>query len=139
MDNNIQKIIVSGIIVNPDKEVLLAQRPLHKKIAPGAYHIPGGHVEFGETPEQAIIREIFEEFKLAITPSEVLRTFSYVIDNSHTVGITFLLHVNGDFKDIRFDKQDAESIVWVGENDIGKYLKDTDHDYITLRKFFKNK
>jgi len=136
MDNKIQKIIVSGILTNDNGEVLLVQRPLHKKIAPGAYHIPGGHVEFGETPEEAIIREIWEEFGLNIVPGEVLRTFSYIIDNSHTIGITFVLSVNGSIDDIKFNKLDTESIVWVDKNTVDKYLKDTDHDYITLRKFF---
>ena len=137
MDNKIQKIIVSGIILNENKEVLLAQRPLHKKIAPGAYHIPGGHVEFGETAEGAIIREILEEFNLNITPREILRTFSYVIDNSHTIGITFILSANGDVRNIKLNKQDTESIVWVDNNTMDRYLKNTDHDYITLKEFFK--
>lgn len=136
MDRKIQKIIVSGIITNEKGEVLLAQRPLHKQIAPGSYHIPGGHIEFGETPEEAIIREIWEELSLNIIPNEVLRTFSYIIDNSQTIGITFALTINNSIDNIIFDKQDTESIVWVDKNTINKYLKDTDHDYITLRKFF---
>ncbi len=137
MDNKIQKIIVSGIIKNKNQEVLLAQRPLHKKIAPGIYHIPGGHVEFGETPEQAIVREIFEEFGLNVAPIKVVRTFSYIVDNIHTVGINFSLNVNSDICNIKFNQQDTQSIAWVNKNDVGTYLKNNDNDYVTLKKFFE--
>jgi 8-oxo-dGTP diphosphatase len=132
-----QKIIVSAIITNKENQVLLAQRPLHKKIAPGVYHLPGGHVEFGETPEHAITREISEELNIKISPKEIIRTFSYVIDHDHTVGITFIVNMSDVPENLTFNKEDTESIAWVDKNDLSEYFKETDHDYITLMKFFK--
>ena len=139
MDKKIQKIIVSGILTNNQGKVLLAQRPMHKKIAPGAYHLPGGHVEFGETPEQAVVREFEEEFKLYVQPGEVVRTFSYTIEDSHTIGITFTITSDDTPENITFDKQDTESVIWINESEMGKYLGPSDHDCITLVEFFKKK
>lgn len=137
MDKKIQKIVASGILVNKRGEVLLAQRPKHKTVAPGMYHLPGGHIEFGETPEQALVREFLEEFQLHVAPSEVVRTFSYTAPENHTVGITFLVTSGDPLEYISFDSHDTESVVWVNRSQIGAYLKPSDHDYITLIKFFK--
>ena len=137
MDKKIQKIVVSGILLNEHGQVLLAQRSMHKKIAPGAYHLPGGHVEFDERAEQALVREIWEEFDLDIIPGEVIRTFSYTINDIHTIGITFIVTVIHKIPTvINFNKNDTDSIVWLDKNDLSKYLKPSDHDYITLTKFF---
>ena len=54
-------------LVDTDGRVLLAQRPEGKPMA-GLWEFPGGKIETGETPEQALIRELHEE--LAIDTAE---------------------------------------------------------------------
>ncbi len=54
-------LLVSAVaLVDPDGRVLLAQRPEGKSLA-GLWEFPGGKVEPGESPEQALIRELQEE------------------------------------------------------------------------------
>ncbi|KDM93412.1 NUDIX domain-containing protein [Photobacterium galatheae] len=48
------------------EEILLEKRKLTKAVDPGLMAIPGGHVEAGETLEQALLREVEEE--LTVTP-----------------------------------------------------------------------
>lgn len=133
----VQKIIVSGILENTEG-VLLAKRPLTKKIAPGKYHLPGGHVEFGEDPGVALKREFFEEFNLNIEVGEVVRTFSYHEDARHTVGITYKVEAT-NLLDLIFNPEDTEEIVWAKEFDFNDYLAEDRHDYLTLRKYFSFK
>lgn len=54
-------VLVSAVaLIDVDGRVLLAQRPEGKSMA-GLWEFPGGKVEEGETPENALIRELQEE------------------------------------------------------------------------------
>jgi 8-oxo-dGTP diphosphatase len=53
-------LVVACALVDPDRRVLIAQRPDGKSMA-GLWEFPGGKVEAGETPEAALIRELREE------------------------------------------------------------------------------
>lgn len=60
--SNIQ--VVAAIIVQDD-QVLIAQRPKDKHKG-GYWEFPGGKIEEGESAEQALAREIFEEINIQI-------------------------------------------------------------------------
>jgi 8-oxo-dGTP diphosphatase len=60
-------LVVACALIDPDKRVLIAQRPEGKTLA-GLWEFPGGKIEAGERPEQTLIRELREE--IGITVSE---------------------------------------------------------------------
>lgn len=60
-DSGKKMVLVAAVaLVDADGRILVAQRPEGKKMA-GLWEFPGGKVEPGETPEQALIRELQEE------------------------------------------------------------------------------
>ncbi len=61
-------IVVACALVDRDNRVLVAKRPPNKSMA-GMWEFPGGKLEAGETPEQAIIRELEEELGIKTFPT----------------------------------------------------------------------
>ncbi len=53
-------LVVAVVLIDRDGRVLLSQRPSGKSMA-GLWEFPGGKVENGEIPEEALIRELKEE------------------------------------------------------------------------------
>jgi 8-oxo-dGTP diphosphatase len=79
-------LVVAVALVDTDGRVLIAQRPEGKNMA-GLWEFPGGKVEAGERPEDALIRELAEE--LGITVKEAcLAPFTFA---SHTYDSFHLL------------------------------------------------
>ena len=59
-----------GLIYQND-QLLLSRYASHSPDA-GFWNLPGGGIEFGEHPEQAMIREVFEETGLDVIPTDLL-------------------------------------------------------------------
>ena len=66
----------SAAIIIENNKILLIQRI---KQGYEYYTLPGGTIEFGETPEQAVIREVFEETSISAVLGPL--TYHLVITN----------------------------------------------------------
>ncbi|MEM6903441.1 MAG: 8-oxo-dGTP diphosphatase MutT [Pseudomonadota bacterium] len=53
-------LVSAAVLVDSDNRVLLARRPQGKHLG-GLWEFPGGKLNPGETPEEAVIRELQEE------------------------------------------------------------------------------
>jgi len=58
-------LVVACALVDADNRVLIAQRPAGKAMA-GLWEFPGGKVNDGERPEDALIRELAEELGITV-------------------------------------------------------------------------
>ena len=61
-------LVGAGVVVfDKEGKVLIMLRPQTVKWAPGKWALPGGHIEEGETPLEAAVREVEEESELKIS------------------------------------------------------------------------
>jgi 8-oxo-dGTP diphosphatase len=58
-------LVAACALVDADGRVLIAQRPAGKPMA-GLWEFPGGKVDAGERPEDALIRELKEELGIVV-------------------------------------------------------------------------
>jgi len=68
--------VACGVLVNDAGEVLVAQRP-EGKIAAGKWEFPGGKIEAGESPQQALTRELREELGVEVRAARRLIRFRH--------------------------------------------------------------
>ena len=88
--------------------VLAEQRKRTKQVMPGAVALPGGHLEAGEQPDEALRREVQEE--LGIVPIDV-------------VYVCTLLHRSQEFRKLHYfavtrwqgelQSHEAEAVLWI--------------------------
>lgn len=66
-------------VFNSKGEMYLQKRPIWKDIQPGKWDTAvGGHIDYGETPDEALVREVREE--LGITDFTCVPMGKYVFD-----------------------------------------------------------
>lgn len=65
-------IIVSAVVKDRGKRILLLRRSAKNKTLKGYWQLPEGKMEFGEQPEETILREIKEELGIRATKPKFL-------------------------------------------------------------------
>lgn len=72
--------VVAAIIID-DGKVFATQRGYGE--FKGGWEFPGGKIEDGETPEEALVREIKEELDTVVEVGELIDTVEYDYPNFH--------------------------------------------------------
>ncbi|WP_102399532.1 NUDIX hydrolase [Haloimpatiens massiliensis] len=89
MDNGKIEFAAKALILNDGKYLAL-----HKSIAKhNLYELPGGRMEFGETAEETLIREVKEETNLIVEPIKLLDTWNFVTKDYQVTGIVYLCKI----------------------------------------------
>ena len=74
--------VAAAVILRPNGDVLLAQRPRGKAYE-GYWEFPGGKLEPGETPRAALDRELHEELGLTVVRASPWIVQRYVYPHAH--------------------------------------------------------
>ncbi len=120
--------IAIGVLLNDSQEIFMQLRHDPGSPAHNFWEFPGGGIEFGETPEQAVIREVHEESGYDV---EIVRLLPKIYTNIWNNDFQVLLLAyqckitGGEFK-----KQDLE----VAD---GKFFERGAIDYGTTLPFTK--
>ena len=121
MQNSIDYIGVGtgSLIFNDHGQVFIAKRGPKARNESGKWDFPGGSVEFGEKCEDAIVREIKEEFDIDIEIIEMLEVVDHILirEGQHWVSPTFIAkYVQG--KPVIQEPEKCIGIKWIYFNEI---------------------
>jgi len=110
---------VSAVIFNPDDRILLCKS--HKW--ENKYVIPGGHIEKGESMEEALRREILEETGLQIRDIRLLSIKESIFsktfyEDRHFIFIDYQCRTDSDRVVLN---DEAEEYAWVALKEIEDY------------------
>lgn len=105
----------AGFILVDGNRFLVERRRLDKAVDPGAVAVPGGHLEPGESPLEALHRELDEE--LGVTAGQI----DFVCT---------LLHRSEEFRKLHYfavrdwsgaiQNNEAEALLWLGFGETGQ-------------------
>jgi mutator protein MutT len=118
---------VAVAVPRKDGRYLFLQRAEHKK-SPGIWTFPGGSVEDGETPREAMRREMKEETGLEPEVVDETEPFERTVRGRKHIMHYFLVEVSGEVELDR-EHQDHE---WIDLDEIDSY--ETVGDYRGLEK-----
>jgi 8-oxo-dGTP diphosphatase len=90
-------VVAVAYVIEKGGTVLMLRRSLSKDHAPGEWETGSGRVEAGETPEQAVRREVREETGLQIEIVGPVDTFHFYrgAGREEVIGITFWCRYDG--------------------------------------------
>ncbi len=60
----------TGVVINPQGEFLL-----HRRVDNGLWCFPGGAIDPGEEPAEAVVREVFEETGIQVYPQQIIGVY----------------------------------------------------------------
>ena len=110
--------VSAAALIDIDGRVLLTQRPEGKSMA-GLWEFPGGKIEDGETPEQALIRELHEELGIS-TWSSCLAPLTFASHTYEDFHILMPLFACRKWEGIPHGKE-GQNLKWVRPNQLKDY------------------
>jgi 8-oxo-dGTP diphosphatase len=110
---------VGAVILDRDGKVFLAKRGREARNERQKWEFPGGSVEFGERLEDALVREVREEYGFEIDVEKLLDVVNHIIpdEKQHWVSPTFLCRFKSGTPQIR-EPHKCEEIGWFAVDQI---------------------
>ena len=100
--------IIVHTLIKVDGKYLVTKRSENETTYPEYWDIPGGLVELGELPREAVIRETKEEVGLNIIPTKVVHEDSNLDVKKDLIFIrlVYLCELNDDIKNIKLQEDE---------------------------------
>lgn len=130
--NTVNQIHVAAAIIHDDAGRLLATQRGHGQWK-GYWEFPGGKIEPGESPEQALQRELWEELEAHVTIEHLVETVEWDYPDFHLTMHCFRCHLKGDHLRLKehqaarwLDATQLDSVDWLpADRDLVQRLSHT--------------
>jgi 8-oxo-dGTP diphosphatase len=107
--------VTAAIIINSGKVLIAKRKPTAR--LPNLWEFPGGKVEPGESPEQCLKRELYEEFEIHVRVGEAVGANIHPYDFGTVDLMAFKARLVGG----RFKLHDHAEIKWVQARELERY------------------
>lgn len=127
------QIVTSGIIQNSDNKFLIVKRAANDSF-PNTWEFPGGKNDFGEHPEQGVMREVKEETGLIVTPTLPVTVTAYGSPKKPDifyVEIFYLCQLQASQEVVL--SHEHSDFAWIDFSEIGNY-KTTEYIHEVIEK-----
>lgn len=83
-------------IIQKENQFLIMKRTEEEK---DLWEIPGGRMEYGETLEETLIREVKEETNLDVIPGDIINSWNLIQSHRQISGVIYLCKIkSGELK-----------------------------------------
>lgn len=122
------RIVVTGILKDKDL-FLVVKRSKEDDLYSGCWEFPGGHLEFGETINNALKRELKEEIGFSNFDNPIITNYTDEIkenngNKTHNIELDFVIKVNKEKINVTLSKEHIE-YAWVTKESelLDNYIK----------------
>lgn len=127
---------VRVLLADENNKILILKRSTESKTNPGKWELPGGKVDQGESFDQALIREVYEETKLKISLEHVVGISEQNLHLIRAVHIIMSGKIIGGNLTL---SNEHEGYAWVFFENLEEYeLADWLNDFVNNQKTIKN-
>ncbi|WP_328989608.1 NUDIX domain-containing protein [Kribbella sp. NBC_01245] len=110
---------VGALIRDARGRVYVQRRTRNRRLLPRIWDIVGGHLEPGETPEEALAREITEETGWVLREIEArIADWQWEYDGVVRRELDYLVTVDGDLAAPRLEVGKHDASAWVGPDEL---------------------
>jgi 8-oxo-dGTP diphosphatase len=102
--------VAAAALVDADNRVLISERPQGKSLA-GLWEFPGGKLAPGETPEEALVRELKEELDIEVCLT-CLAPFTFASHSYEAFHLMMPLYLCRNW-DGDIDPREGQRVKWV--------------------------
>ncbi|MFG1906966.1 GNAT family N-acetyltransferase [Kribbella sp. NPDC048928] len=110
---------VGALIRDSEHRVYLQRRTAERRLLPGIWDIVGGHLEAGETPEDALAREVEEETGWKVRDIVwTVADWEWEWEGRVRREVDYLVTVDGDLTRPRLEAGKHDASAWAGPDDL---------------------
>lgn len=123
-------------VMNNKKELLLQRRSPKKEVGANKLSITAGHIDVGESPVEAALREVREEIGLKLISSDLnfIGIYRNVQKNNHCFSYTYLVRTNKGVEQMTMQEEEVSELMYISIDDLEKRMKEQDEEISFSKK-----